>query len=432
MKIKSKLSEISAFFKLRLALKENNVEEFSTFFPEYLKEMENSFSYEECVRIVRKDCNLLIQVALEGKQRKPIEQMLSCDLIDPNEIEIEVKNNKSYDSKIIHFFMLKLLGNGYYIGNGDGVFSDWITSSVLEEFLNTQVKEDGIHGCKTDYTFLIDPKYREKSSNVLMFCKSMTPFKTIINNIKMKILITHPVLSSYITMKSKRSDRLSKIQFFIFLFFYVLPFFVIIFLISLKKSLIKDVIIEINDKTQDEEDSYPDYENEIDEHGSIFLEELNFIDFDYIFYFCVFTSVALLLREILQMVLSIKTYFKEKTNQIDILLIFFSFWLLFSISTYKENLVYSGSHLTKLDKDLYLKQDQLIDVKLGIYIVDEDGESLKNKSTNQLIESLNDQIKELYKKKSKGHEKIKSEIAYVLTPAALFILIGEFWSSFGH
>lgn len=322
------LSTVSPFYKLRIALKENKTVKFEEFFVDYERSLRSDESNKENMKA---DFNFFLQFALENRQTRAIEIVLQCELLDPNQVEI--KANRFYDGETVHFFMLNLLKRGYFIGNnklkGCGIPDDFLTITVLEEFLDSQVKQDGkllvdqsrikkivkkiflrnftgIHGCKIDYAFLIDPKFRGNQitstrSKEIMFRNSMPAFETLLNNERLQKIITHPSLASYITLKSERFNQIFKIIFFLFLIFYVVPFGTLIFF------------------TLDHDDK-----DKVWFYLSVF--------------YCLIAICCLTLKEIIQMLINFETYFKEKSNLFEIFLIFISVSLVGSscIHTYKD------------------------------------------------------------------------------------------------
>lgn len=137
------LSDLSPYYKLIFTLKERNEFEFEKLFPEYLEAMKANHGdrYEPKVR---KDCNSLLEFALNHSQRRAINIIINCPLIDPNRVSIKV-DDSSFNSQNAHYIMSKLLENGYYLGHSDEnrVPIDWISSQVFEDFLDSRVNEDG-------------------------------------------------------------------------------------------------------------------------------------------------------------------------------------------------------------------------------------------------------------------------------------------------
>lgn len=137
------LSELSPYFELIMNLKEKREYEFEVFFPTYLQKMEEKHG-DSCEPRVQKDCNSLLEFALIHGQRRAINTILNCSLVDANKVSIALSDEK-VDSKYAHFIMSKLLENGYYLGYDDEnrVPNDWISAQVFEDFLDSRVSEDG-------------------------------------------------------------------------------------------------------------------------------------------------------------------------------------------------------------------------------------------------------------------------------------------------
>lgn len=141
-KYKNVLSDLSPYYKLIFSLKERHEFEFQEYFPKYLEAMEakHGEKYESFVQV---DCNSLLEFALNHSQRKAINTIIECPLIDANKVSIR-SDDSSFDSQNAHYIMSKLLEKGYYLGAEDErVPSDWISAQVFENFLDSRVSEDG-------------------------------------------------------------------------------------------------------------------------------------------------------------------------------------------------------------------------------------------------------------------------------------------------
>lgn len=140
---KTILSDLSPYFKLILSLKEYREYEFVEMFPKYLEAMKEKHG-ERFESLVRMDCNSLLEFALNHKQKKAINTIISCPLVDPNKVSIKSDGSK-FDSINAHYIMSKLLERGYYLGQNEEnrVPIDWISTQVFEDFLDTRVTEDG-------------------------------------------------------------------------------------------------------------------------------------------------------------------------------------------------------------------------------------------------------------------------------------------------
>ena len=122
----------------------------------------------------------------------------------------------------------------------------------------------------------------------------MRPLEVILNNEKLRHLITHPVLSTFINLKSYKFSQFYNINLHMFIFFYVLPF----------------LVVFIN---------YEPNESEV----QILIP----------------ASVAtfyLTIREAIQFFWIIDSkleYFKKKSNKLEMMMIFTSWWLLTALIT---------------------------------------------------------------------------------------------------
>jgi hypothetical protein len=143
--VKAILCDLSPYYKLFLTLKERREYEFEEFFPIYLELMKEKHGgrYESRVQ---KDCNSLLEFALINSQRKAINLIINCPLIDANKVSINTDDSK-FDSQNAHYIISKLLEKGYNMGSSDDdehrVPSDWISAQVFEDFLDSRVSEDG-------------------------------------------------------------------------------------------------------------------------------------------------------------------------------------------------------------------------------------------------------------------------------------------------
>lgn len=104
---------------------------------------------------------------------------------------------------------------------------------MFEKFLDTKIKEDpSRHKVKIYYNFLVDPSTRVINLNglndrnvKLLFSSGMKALENILNNDRLRSLITHPVLSTFINLKTKKYQLIVNTNFYMFLFGYLIPFF---------------------------------------------------------------------------------------------------------------------------------------------------------------------------------------------------------------
>lgn len=155
-----------------------------------------------------------------------------------------------------------------------------------------------------------------------MFSRTITPLETIVQNERLKELITHPVLSTFITLKSKKFAGIFQTNFFIFMFLYIVPFFMLVTLLPFRKF-------------------YFDF---FEEYGQLTISTkgkkiykvlgLTFSQFaKFPFRCCVFATTYLTLREVFQLLFvstRIKDYVKQRSNQFEIAIIASSWTLLWA------------------------------------------------------------------------------------------------------
>lgn len=142
---KAILSDMSPYYKLILALKERNENKFEELFPSYLDTMKEIHGEHQYESFVRRDCNSLLEFALQNSQRGAINIIINCPIIDANKVFIKT-DDSSFDSQNAHYIMSKLLDKGFYLGHDDDelrVPTDWISAQVFENFLDSRVTEDG-------------------------------------------------------------------------------------------------------------------------------------------------------------------------------------------------------------------------------------------------------------------------------------------------
>lgn len=142
---KAIFSNISPYYNLLLTLKEGHEYEFEELFSKYKDNLRDIHGKSEIDDIFQKDCNSLLEFALQKGQRRAISAIIDNPAVDPNKVIIK-DDESSFDNQNAHFLMSKLLERGYYLGNGNSpnhVPMDWISPQVFSDFLDSKVKEDG-------------------------------------------------------------------------------------------------------------------------------------------------------------------------------------------------------------------------------------------------------------------------------------------------
>lgn len=157
----------------------------------------------------------------------------------------------------------------------------------------------------------------------LLFNRSMRSLENILNNSRLKMCITHPVISIFINLKMRKYRLIFNLNFFIFIFFYVMPFFLLVTLIPFRQFYI-DIFKNFGEPFHDSTSNKTIYKI----FGVTRTQVLSTP-----FYACIFATVYLSLREILQLKISDRfiDYFKKKSNQFEIMLIALSCTILWAM-----------------------------------------------------------------------------------------------------
>lgn len=150
----------------------------------------------------------------------------------------------------------------------------------------------------------------------------MPPLEKIIRNERLKSMITHPVLSTFIALKSKKFLGIFKLNFYIFMFFYMVPFFMLVTLFPFRRFYIElfETYGELTINSKNKE--------------VYLIFGVSFTQFSKIpFKCCVFATSYLTLRESFQLFFvtsSIKNYLRQRSNQFEIMIIALSWSLLWA------------------------------------------------------------------------------------------------------
>lgn len=169
---------------------------------------------------------------------------------------------------------------------------------------------------------------RDKNGR-LLFNRSMRSLENILNNERLKTSITHPVLSTFINLKIQKFRLIFNLNFFIFMFFFMVPFFLLVTTIPFVK-FYRDFFSTYGT---------PKIVNNKTIYTIFGITRSQFLSAPY--YACIFATAYLSLREAMQLfVISDRyiDYFKKKSNQFEIMLIALSFVILWGMKnlTVKE------------------------------------------------------------------------------------------------
>lgn len=133
-------------------------------------------------------------------------------------------------TKTCHYAATKLLESGHEIGKGE-LPSSWISSSDFEKFLDSRVTFENTELIEIDCNFLLHAqtkKYQVKSrddvDNKLIFWEDTDSLSHILNKENLKSFLTHPVIETYINLKTHKYHRIYFGNLLMFALCFILPF----------------------------------------------------------------------------------------------------------------------------------------------------------------------------------------------------------------
>lgn len=149
----------------------------------------------------------------------------------------------------------------------------------------------------------------------------MCSLENILNNERLKLSITHPVLSSFINLKSRKFRTIFNMNFYIFIFFFMVPFFLLVTLIPFNK-FYSDIFKQYGQLSMMKKKKV---------YKIFGLTLAQFLSLPY--RACLCATIYLTFRESFQLFVvsdKLKDYFKKKSNQFEIVIIGLSWTLLYA------------------------------------------------------------------------------------------------------
>lgn len=305
---KLKLIGHSPFFTMMAHILEGNEDDFFKSFHDNVNDLVLSYNLryhkiESNETMMQEDLFILFRTAMKNDQRKIMKCILNYESFET--LQFNFPSYKKAD-KNNHYAALMLLESGYALGD-KSIPDDWISEQIMSEFLDSQVKVIDQELVQMNTNLLLcnhDRKYKIKSKddvdNLMLFHEWNESLKFILENEALHDLILHPIVSTYINLKSYKYQRIYELNFVLFFFLYLLPFGLLI--------------------------TYHSFDNINETFSAYFLRILEII--------CTCSTSLLTIREFGQMVWvskSLKDYFWQKTNQLELAMIFLSWTLLLGI-----------------------------------------------------------------------------------------------------
>ena len=220
--------DVSLYFHLFFSLMENNQQEFEKKFPQYFEfiKLKHSNKYRT---YLMDDCKYFLFAASQGNHEKAIKLIIGCFTSEKDLSESYIK------------FMIKMLNNGFYLGfelNQESKELDLIDSNVLEQFLSSCITsttdDNGKKFLNIDYTCFMSPEIRDinieslfylnADPGLFFFHKSLHSVSMILDNYRLKNLITHPVITLFTTLATLKLQHIRRLNLIAFVCFFVVPF----------------------------------------------------------------------------------------------------------------------------------------------------------------------------------------------------------------
>jgi hypothetical protein len=144
-------------------------------------------------------------------------------------VKLDFPPNMKY-SEMGQYVTEKLLQNDQELGMNK-IPKSWQTPEVLEGFLDSQINYKNEDLIEIDTSFMIHRTTKKKQvrtpedvNNMLMFWESTLSMRFIQENRCLNDLVTHPVISTYIDLKTYKHKRVLYYGFALFVLLAVLPF----------------------------------------------------------------------------------------------------------------------------------------------------------------------------------------------------------------
>lgn len=239
-KYKQILITINPFFDLLFMTIEKQYDEFISKFPSKFDELEEAYETRYDVSVIQKDRDdhqyelyssnfmfILFLAAIRTEQHKMIDFIFKNDWF----VTINFGFPDNVKAGEIHYYAaLNLLKHGHELGRAN-IPEDWLTREVLEEFLNSRISYRDEDYIEVDCASLLhaeSQKIKVKGSgdvtDKLLMLEDTMSLKYIRDHENVKMLITHPVIETYINLKSYKYQRIFVYNFWAFVLLYILPF----------------------------------------------------------------------------------------------------------------------------------------------------------------------------------------------------------------
>jgi Ion transport protein len=231
-KFMKRLKDHSPFFEMITYILEGKQEEFVNNFHFLVNELVKSYNarykkLDKNEKTLQKDLFILFRTAIKNNQKRVMDCILDFESFENLKFSFP-RYKKANENN--HHAALKLLDHGYALGH-ERIPDDWINEQVMTEFIDKQIEVLDQDMIRMNTNFLLDPydrkfkiKSKEDVDDQMLFWEYNCSLEFIVESETLKDMILHPVLSTYINLKSYKYQRVYEWNFFLFFFMYLLPF----------------------------------------------------------------------------------------------------------------------------------------------------------------------------------------------------------------
>ncbi|KAL7026859.1 hypothetical protein ACKWTF_005204 [Chironomus riparius] len=334
---KQKMIQINSFFDILFMTIEKKYDEFLDSFSSKFDELEDVYETRYDVSVTQRDTEdhlyelyssnfmfILFLAAIRTNQHKLIDFIFKNDWF----VTINFGFPENVKTSEIHYYAaLNLLKHRHELGRAN-IPEDWLTHEVLDDFLDSRISYRDKDYIEIDCTSLLHAESQKIKvrgptdvTDKLLMLEDTMSLSYIRDHENLKNLIAHPVIETYINLKSHKYQRIFVYNFWAFVLLYIMPF---IALISHNHGVNSDSVI-----------------------WTVFMSNR----FHYI------GIIFLILRESFQCIISgsIISYLKQRSNIFDMILITLSIALSLCSNFKSENIVdISSSSMAFLEVALIL------------------------------------------------------------------------------
>ena len=235
-KYKEEFIKLGTYFKMLIDIIEGNDGDFVNNFLQNIKKIEQVFhvryqkaEYEP--NDVTEFLTTLLLAAMRHGRTNIIDRIFDYENFISTDFQFP--RNMRCD-KTTRYVAKKFLKNGIELGSGT-IPENWLLPQDFEEFLDSRINTNNEDLIEIDTSFMIHRVSRMQHiesktdvDNNQMLWEDTRSLEYIIENKLLKNFVTHPVISTYIDLKTFKHKRILLWNFYMFLFLFILPFAVFI------------------------------------------------------------------------------------------------------------------------------------------------------------------------------------------------------------